>query len=325
MARQKTRKRASKKSKSRKNRPFFAYPLYIFLLLCAGVFLIAWTLRAGADDILVTAKVAAVPVTSPAVITNPASGQHFSSIPINVSGTCPPNAAYVEIFRNSVMGGTAICSAGGTFDLSVDLFPGLNSLTAHVFNSTDDEGPVSSPVTVYYDAPQPPQPPGGSPRAGSPSSNPLILKTSFIFKGYHAGDQVDWPIDISGGAAPYAVSIDWGDGNTDLVSRPLSGTFNISHTYSQAGGYKDSYTIKVKATDAAGNSGFIQFFVIVTPQSIQQAGNLFNKPTPKIGGGLNLLWIAWPLYSLVLLMVVSYKLGEREELVVLRRRGSLRR
>ena len=328
MARKKTTKRASKQSKNRQKRSVFAYPLFIFLLLCTGVFLIAWTLRAGAADIFVTAKVSAPFVTDPADISSPTDGSHFTSIPIDVNGTCPTNAGYVEIFDNNLMRGTAICS-GSSYDLSIDLFPGANSLVAHVFNITDDEGPISAAVNVVYDVPLPPvvnNPQSGSFGQPTPTAaSPLTLKTAFVYKGYHVGDQVEWPIEISGGTAPYAVSIDWGDGTTDLISRAQAGQFKIDHTYNHAGGYKDSYTIKVKASDAAGHSAFIQFFVIVTPKNVGQTSNIFSKPPPIISSGLNWLYFAWPAYTLVVIMVVSYKLGEREELLILRKRRMLRR
>jgi hypothetical protein len=325
MARQKARKKASKQIRNRKKRSIFSYPLFLFLLLSAGVFLIAWTFRVGAD-VLVTAKVAGPPVTSPAVITNPANGTHFTSIPINVSGTCPSNAAYVEIFRNNVMSGTALCN-GGAFQLSTDLFPGANALVAHVFNVTDDKGPVSSTVTVYYDIPSPPTSgPVTTPRSGGPSATNLpILKTAFLYKGYHVGQPVVWPLELSGGQPPYAVSVDWGDGTSDLISRPQAGQFNVNHTYSQPGGAQNSFVIKVKATDADGKGAYLQFFVIITPQSIGAAGNIFTKSPPHISSGLNWLWIAWPLYVVILLMAVSYLLGEREEIIILRRKGMLSR
>jgi hypothetical protein len=325
MARQKAKKKASKQIRSRKKRSIFSYPLFLFLLLCSGVFLIAWTFRANAD-VLVTAKVSAPFVTQPAVITSPSDGTHFSLIPITVSGTCPANAGYVEIFDNNVMRGTAICDTSSNFQLSVDLFPGTNSLVAHVFNITDDEGPVSSAVTVYYDVPQPPAGnPTAAPRSPSHGSPSLpVLKTAFIYRGYHIGQAVEWPLELSGGLPPYAVSVDWGDGTSDLISRSQPGQFNINHTYSQPGDTKNSFTIKVKASDANGNSAYLQFFVIVTPQSIGAAGNIFTKSPPHLSSGLNWLWIAWPLYVVILLMAVSYLLGEREELVILRKKGMLR-
>lgn len=331
MARPKTKKRAVRpKSGVRKRRHLFEYPLFVFLLLCTGVFLAAWTFRAAATDIIVTARIPGPPVTSPAVIDNPVNGDRFSAIPIPVNGTCPVNAAYVEIFRNGVMSGSAICEADSTYQLSIDLFPGQNDLTAHVFNITDDEGPVSDVVTVYYDAPQPPPPPTSSgnkpPSSGSGYNNPLILKTAFVYKGYYVGQPVEWPLQITGGSKPYVLHVDWGDKNIDVISRANDGEFKITHTYTKAAGAKGDYTVKVNASDSSGQTAYIQFFVIVNAnQNSNIAGNIFSKPPPALSNSNKWLWLAWPAYVFVLIMAISYWLGEREEIIILRRQGLLKR
>ncbi len=312
-----------------------ANPLAVFLLLCVGVFLSGWTLKAKGADIRVTAAVHGPAVTSPAVIMAPANRQHFKSIPITVSGSCPVNAAYVEIFRNDVMGGSALCDGSGDFQLSVSLFSGRNDLAAHVFNVTDDEGPVSPTVTVYYDAPNPPPPASHQPNSGSSSGSsgagsntavaPLSLTTAFLYKGYYIGQKVVWPLRIGGGTPPYALNVNWGDGQSDVISRGVAGDFNISHTYSARGGYKNSYTIKVNAADSAGQKAFLQFFVIVNSQTaVGPVGGIFSKPPPSLPGSHRWLWLAWPAYTVVLIMFVSYWLGEREELIKLRKKGLLK-
>jgi hypothetical protein len=334
MPRHKTKKRASKQIKSRKSRFFLPYPLLIFLTLCAGVFLVAATLNVSANDLLVSAKVAGPPVTSPAAITSPVNGTHFSSVPISVSGTCPANAAYIELFRNNVMSGTAICSSGN-FQLSSDLFVGQNDLVAHVFNVTDDEGPVSSIVTVFYEPPAPPSGTGGS--SSSPSSTPsssysvapLQLKTEFVYKGFYVGDPVVWPVEITGGTAPYAVNVNWGDGFNDVISRGSAGSFNLTHIYQSSGNNKNnSYTIKINAADNVDQKAYLQFFVIVNSKknvSITGTSNdIFTKSPPSLGNK-NWLWIAWPAYGLLVVMGISYLLGERAELAILSHRGLLKR
>src|SRR6266550_3261904 len=100
------------------------------------------------------------------------------------------------------MSGSAICTGSRIFELQIDLFPGKNDLTAHSFNINDNEGPVSAITTVYYDIPAP---------SSGQTPNPLILKTAFIYKGYYVNQEVDWPLEISGGNKPYAFNIDWGD------------------------------------------------------------------------------------------------------------------
>lgn len=328
MARPKTKKRASsRKSNSRRRRSVLAYPFIIFTLLCAGVYLINWTLKANGDDVFVTAKVHGPLVTDPAVILKPNNGQHFKKIPIIISGTCPANAAYIEIFRNNFMSGTALCDGSSNFSLTTDLFPGLNDLTAHSFNITDDEGPVSSTVTVYYDAPKPkPAPQTSQNGAGGPAASPLALTTSFIYKGYYVGQKVSWPLRLSGGTAPYAVSVDWGDGSNDLISRSAAGDFNIEHVYTTPGGFKNSYTITAKASDNSGQTASLQFFVIVNVnKDMGLAGDIFGKSPPTLNDNYHWLWAAWPAYIFILLMGLSYILGEREELIILRKNGLIRR
>ena len=340
MARPKTKKRAAKQSISRQKRSILAYPLLIFILLCIGVFLVGWTLRATAVNIKVTARIPGPAVIDKATISSPITGEHFGSIPIDVSGTCPLNAAYVEIFSNGVLKGTAICDINSSYQLAVDLFAGQNDLVAHVFNVTDDEGPQSDTTTVFYDAPQPPPNNQGNNGSGGSNGNdgsgtanppanltpPLQIKTAFLYKGYHVGEKVEWPLEIRGGIPPYALSIDWGDGTVDLISRGKPGKFIIIHTYSKAGGYKGSYEVKVKATDSDKNNSYLQFFVIVSDEiSPAPVGNIFDKSPPQLGSSLHWLLLAWPAYAVVALMTLSYLLGEREELIILRKNGRLRR
>jgi len=329
MSREKSVKR-TKKQIGRRRRLFLPYPLILFMLLSSGVYLAANTLRSVADDIHVSAKVSGPAVITPAVISSPVDGQHFSAVPVPVSGNCPLNAGYVEIFSNNVMKGTAICDGGSNFSLSINLFPGTNSLIAHAFNITDDEGPVSSAATVYYDAPPPPssQPSDGS-KSVTPSkpaiSNPLQLYTEFVYKGYYVGDQVRWPFRISGGQAPYTVTVDWGDGATSTQSVKTAGDFDITHVYGRPGGEKGSFVVKVGAKDSAAASDSQQFFVIVVDkQGVVTSGSIFSKPPPSLNNS-GWLWLAWPAYVIILIMTISFWLGEREELLILKKKDRLKR
>lgn len=103
----------------------------------------------NADILNVTAKVNAPLPTSPAIITSPYDQQHFTTRHITVAGTCG-DGAYVAIYRNSVSAGIGACS-GGNFSIDIELTPGANILQAKVYNITDNEGPASPSITVYYD------------------------------------------------------------------------------------------------------------------------------------------------------------------------------
>jgi len=327
------RKTAKKRPAKKKNSRFsLPYPLMAFLFLCAGAFLIACTFGVSAEDVLVTASIKAPPISSPAIITSPPDGSHFSAVPVTVTGSCPPNAAYIEIFRNGFMGGSAICTSSSTFEVQTDLFPGANQLTAHSFNSTDDQGPVSAKVTVFYDVPQTPAVPPGSPIVSQPngvtpkpSGQPLALKTAFVYKGYYVNQPIEWPLEIGGGTAPYAFNIDWGDNSNNVISRKDAGQFNISHTYTKPGAYKGNYKIRVQSSDFVGNYAYMEFFVLVNAKNNQDTiGSIYSKPPPSINNLRGLLWVAWPAYATIFLLAVSFKLGEREELLILKRRGHLK-
>lgn len=336
--RKSAKKRAVKKTK---NRFFIPFPLMLFILLCVGVYLVNVSFRAQAQDINITASIQGPPVTTPSTITTPADNTHFSAVPIVVAGDCSANTAYVEIFRNNVMSGSAICDGSNKFEIAIDLFKDRNDLTAHSFNINDNEGPVSAVLTVYYDTPEPPasqpsnratnneansQPPeNATSQTPSEISNPLLLKTAFVYKGYYVDQEVEWPLEISGGSKPYAFNVDWGDGSNNVISRKNEGQFNIKHKYKQAGGYKGSYTIKVQASDANANYTYIEFFVVVTDKTSDTfGGSIYTKTPPTLGSVKNWLWWAWPVYASIFLMAISYKLGEREEFKILRRRGLLR-
>jgi hypothetical protein len=323
MVKRQTAKRRS--TKKTKNRLFLPYPLVFFLLLCAGVYLCLATFRTHAQDIDVTGRIPGPTVTNPATISPPTDGTHFKAIPIDVNGTCPTNAAYVEIFRNNFMGGSAICQADHSYSLKVDLFAGQNQLVAHVFNITDDEGPVSNPTTVFYDAPPPSSPSTPSSDNQGPSTNTPnnATKTPFVYKGYYTGQTIEWPIEISGGTAPYAFNIDWGDGDTSVISRKNADDFNINHKYTKPGGYKGSYNIQVQASDVDGNYSYLQFFVIVSDKASATAlvannNDIFNKPPPALDNLKMWLRVAWPVYGALVVMVLCFKLGEMEELSILK-------
>jgi hypothetical protein len=327
MAKAKTRKRAVKPAK-RKRLFFIPYPLILFLLLCAGVYLVIWTFDAHADDLIVNAIVKDKPITAPPAVDPTINGRHYNAVPIEVSGTCPEHASYVKVFRNDLFSGSAICQ-DGKFDPPIDLFVGKNVITAHAFNLTDDEGPVSDPIIVYYDPPVQPSSPSLQTNPAAPvKTSPLTVKTAFVYKGYYVGQQVVWPLEISGGVPPYALNVDWGDGQNSIISRPQAGQFNITHTYQKPGGNQGNYVIKIQASDPAGDYTYLQFFVIVnqpTSQKITGSTNIYSKGPPSLGGLHQWVWAVWPLYLALVLMAASYKLGEREEFLSLKKHHQLRR
>lgn len=323
------------KTKIKATRPahkrFLLHPATVLVLLCAGVLLFGWTLKTQADSYSVTAKVPADPLTEPATITTPSDGKHFSTSPITLNGSCPYKS-YVEIYRNDVMSGVALCQVGGTFSLQLGLTPGLNQLVPHVFNITDDEGPLGPAINVFYDQPktissQPPQDasptsPGTSPR---PKAAVLILSAVYKYRGFLVNANASWTINIAGGTGPYAINVKWGDGSDSNYVAKASGDLTIEHVYSKAG----IYSIKISSSDIDKSTSFLEITsLIVSSQTALSTGTLESGGTGASLVNANpsgLLKLLWPSYGIVLLMVFSYWLGERQELIKLTRRSSKRR
>lgn len=283
-----------------------SYGGLLFVLVLIGTLLAGATSASLAQDITVQAVVAGKAPTNAPVITVPASGQHFSTIPISVRGTCDAGLL-VNLYRNDVLSGAALCDQGGHFNLQSDLFIGQNSLVARMYNAGNQPSPDSAAVLAYYDLPTTPV--NLIDGSGSGTNGNVILTAQSIYKGTLPGQSLTWPVEILGGVAPYAVSIDWGDGTTDLISRPQPGTFTISHTYKQAGGFKGGYVMNLKAVDGQGTIATLQLAAIVN--------NAVGTPiTGSLSPGGSTWWrllVAWPLWVIALLMVISFGLGEWRE------------
>ena len=316
------------------------------IVLCVGVMLAGYTRLVTADsvygsgsgDYTVRTSVPGPPPILPATIEDPDEAAMFKSSPITVSGNCPTNT-YVSLTRNGTFTGIGLCDAAGSYHISTDLYPGNNQLVATDYNFTDVAGPVSAPVTVNYQPPVVVVSTDGSNdssaaditfmNTSSVASNgqttpttviePLILKTDFHFQGYYSGDATHWQFGIEGGDAPYAVSVEWGDGQHNLISLPDASGFTATHTYAKAGAYHGSYIIEVTATDANGHQTTLQSLAIINdrPAAAPTTGSS-SKPFGLSGlssdSVQHVLRYAWPTYGVTVLMVSSFWLGERREL-----------
>jgi len=288
------------------------------------VLLVGTTFRSQAETILVTAKVSAPPLTRPAIITSPHDQQHVQTATQEVVGTCP-DQSYVRLYLNGSEVGAAQCESG-SFHIQATLAPGANTLQARVFNLTDDEGPASSPITVYYDVPVPPT--AGQPRVvpssagtstshggvGQPSSgvSPLLVKVEYRPETHFVYESWTWTATIHGGTRPYKVRIDWGDGRTTQLDRSVEGPFTISHAYQTAGSYQPLVT----ATDSGSQAATYQLSAVVKPRPSVTHATFIDELQ-------HYLWVVWPVYAAILLMAISFWLGELE--VIRRFRESRRR
>lgn len=255
--------------------------------------------------------VAAPPPTQPATISVPTNGQTFSDSQVTVSGICP-NGLLVKLFKNNVFSGSDQCQ-NGSYEIIIDLFTGRNDLVARVYDDLDQAGPDSNVVSVTFNS-----------SGNSSALDRVTLTSNYAKLGANPGSVLSWPIVISGGVGPYAISVDWGDGKTDLLTREFPGEFLINHTYESAGVYR----VIIKAVDKNGTVGFLQL-VAIGNGPISQENNNGSTTTTGSGSGsggsgaaaegeVKILW--QPAAIMLPFIVSTFWLGKRYELKRIRHR-----
>lgn len=236
------------------------------------------------------------PPTQAATISTPGNGASFTTSPTTVTGICQ-DGLLVQVYNNNVMVGSVMCK-NGSFSLQVSLFVGTNELSAIMYDDLEQAGPVSNLATVTYNDSR-----------LTAFGQLITLTSSYGRRSAAAGNQLQWPLQLSGGTGPYAFSIDWGDGEpTELKSQSLAGLLTIAHAYKKAG----IYQVNIRVTDANGVSAFLQLVAVGSGK----------VDTADVGGPTSateriiILWI--PAVVALLLLVPTYWLGRRSQVVSLR-------
>lgn len=309
-----------------------SWAVLVMIMLCVGVLMLSWTHAVTADSgsYVVHASVPGPPPTDAATIDTPLNGAAYTSVPIKLTGSCPVGT-YVEILRNGFSSGIALCSAGGSYEIQIDLFAGVNQLVARDYSFTDQAGPDSGITTITYNPPgKPPVVNGGgttnvpyTPGVTGGVPVPLLLKANYTFVGYYVGQPAHYQLRIEGGTAPYAIQVDWGDGKTQLYSIKEPSALSIQHTYSRTGAYHGSYPVKIHATDSEQNQTYLQLLAIIS----NRPKTVASGTTSGSGGGFqfgqftsigHVIAYVWSTYGLIVLMLISFWLGERRELFAIR-------
>lgn len=283
-----------------------SYLALAFLLGVVGLVLGLYTFSANAatpyngpeaGSIGLTGTVPAAPPKTAATITSPKNGQHFSTAPITVSGTCPTNTL-VEIYKNNIFAGSTTCDNSGNFSLQIDPLFGQNSLTAQVFDVLNQAGPVSAPVTIFYDYTLA----GASPASFLDLGAQLLLDTDAVFRGSFPQQQMNVPITVIGGTPPFAISVFWGDNKTQLMPAASDSTFNASHAYAKPGTYK----MTIQGTDSKGLSAFLTVAAIINGQPGVTPTTAAVVPSKKI-------LVLWPVFAIAATALASFWVGEKRE------------
>lgn len=234
-----------------------------------------------------------------ATITTPGNGASFATSPITVNGICP-NDLLVQVYNNNVMVGAVMCK-GGSFSLQVSLFAGTNDLTAIVYDDLDQAGPTSAVTTVTY-----------TDTRFTAFGSLMTLTSSYGRRSAAAGTALSWPLQLSGGAGPYAFSTDWGDGSSpELKSQALAGVVTLSHAYKKAG----IYQVNIKVTDVNGVSAFLQV-IAVSNGKVDSTTSSTGKDDSDSSGATKILWI--PAAISTVLLIPAFWLGRLSQIASLR-------
>jgi hypothetical protein len=164
--------------------------------------------------------------------------------------------------------------------------------------------PQPAPVVTYSHSPTPPV--------------AISLESQYH---YHV-DPSDQPFNVAlnlhGGSAPYALTIDWGDGDETTTIEEHAGIIDLTHSYAQSNKELGSYTIRVRATDGAGKTTTTQTIALLRNPNYKApvAGVGHTKTTSSwqrlVSSIRPWLWVLWPGYVIIILMLASFWLGERK-------------
>ena len=244
------------------------------------------------------------PPTTTATISTPNSGASYTTSPVTISGLCT-TGLLVQVYDNGVLVGAINCTTG-SFSIQVTLFTGQNDIDTIQYDDLNQASPTGNSITLSYN------------NSSFSAFGPLITLTSnYGRRAADPGDTLTWPLLLSGGTGPYAFSVDWGDGSSpELSSQSQAGTVNISHVYNQSG----IYHVTVKVADVNGVTAFLQLVAVANgqPSGTGAGSGSSSSKSNTTPTATNVIW--WPASICVVLLIPTYWLGRRSELVSLHRK-----
>jgi hypothetical protein len=320
-----------------------SYPALVFLLALTTVLVAGVSLTTSAASTDLSLTVLGPPPTTGATIDDPLDGDHFSVSTQTVRGTCPYGLMVEIYRNGTFAGSAVCDSGNlynlvitlvpGPNALVAKDLDGLSqygpdSPTVTVYydppaptptptppptpvpTATPTPGPTTGPTPKPTVKPSPKVTPKPTPKtAPKPTSTPpalppfLLESDSHFFQGASPDTPVTWQLKLVGGASPYRITWQWGDGHQDTTTSPAAGPITASHRYDKPG----SYRVVIRATDGQGREAAMSLVAIVNGPPDAAGSTTRNEPPGA------LLFI-WPLLIIVSLLTGSFWLGERHKL-----------
>jgi hypothetical protein len=162
----------------------------------------------------------------------------------------------------------------------------------------------------------------------APNLNLPQVQVEYTYQAHRSGQSFFWDMSLISGKAPYRLEVDWGDGSQTTYERHDHSLFTISHIYHTTFGR--DYVIRLKSIDATGNSSVMQLAAVVKGLGSGIIATASTGWRAQLAGFVDnfkqWVWLIWPVYIVVVLMVLSFWLGEREVYErIVRRRQQLAR
>jgi hypothetical protein len=231
-----------------------------------------------------------------------------------IAGIAPPYSHIVIVFHTNPYTCVTNADAQGYWSCTL---PATLPATTHTVDvtATTPQGQVlvNPPFKVKVVASGP---------SNVPTPSPFHITSSYTYTMHNIGQVASYAIHIIGGNAPYAFTVLWGDGSSATIIRQTGDDFTISHAYKgRFSGAIESKIIKVQAVDPSGQSSTLQLSALIRNPAYHGLIAGTAKPTSPWSWFINTirpwLWILWPGYIIILLLVFSFWLGERQEFAVL--------
>jgi hypothetical protein len=303
-----------------------SYSALAFLLMVGTVAVGSVSLTSHAADSTLSLVVNGPAPTMGATIINPIEGSVTQSSILSAEGTCG-DGLRVEITRNGQFAGSTICTSNGSFVVSLSLIDGINTLAALNFDGASQHGPVTPTVTITYNSPpavatiptssgastptvpQQSAPLGLSKPSSTPGGGPAlpfyVSSQDHYYSGFPVGQNIEWPVTITGGTPPYQSDVEWGDQSSTTLRVITPGLVTTSHTYIAPGVFHISFSV----VDNFGRRAILSLIAVVSGGTIRPV-----TTTTSSGNNSGGLSIAWPILIGSSLVLVSFWLGERDRL-----------
>lgn len=294
--------------------------------------------------------------TQPAVIQPDLNGTTTSNALVTVSGTCQASnpTVVVSVWRDGVPIGSAACTntgSSGAFTIQITLKPGLNTLIARSANLNGQYGPDSTPTGIALNITGPAPATTSNPSAPAITHNNsgdqpaslqqkqqaanvgatsgLLIRSAQPFSVLSGSNTSSIVLLVTGGAKPYHITLNWGDGSTNdyVVEEP--GPYTYTAHYTQAG----TYVVHGQVSD--GHGAYAEFsYAIVRGGSDKAAGKAGDGLTPPtqswIDRYLGTAWLPLLISAIAIIVLVGFAVsmgfwaGETKAAQLLRRRQKLK-